>query len=160
VALADLIATEPLISHSFFLEVDGKVVSTLSGVSGMDMELDVVTLTQVGDKGMMQTIKTLGNQQKAPDITVTRMAPVDSTKDDMWKWFMKVRSSGMPNADRVLERKNGSIVMYDTTNVEVARYNFYNAWPSKISTDALSADGNDPVKETITLTCERFERVK
>jgi phage tail-like protein len=160
VALADLIATEPLISHSFFLEVDGKVVSTLSGVSGMDMELDVVTLTQVGDKGMMQTIKTLGNQQKAPDITVTRMAPVYSTKDDMWKWFMKVRSSGMPNADRVLERKNGSIVMFDTTNAEVARYNFYNAWPSKISTDALSADGNDPVKETITLTCERFERVK
>lgn len=159
-ALADLIATEPLISHSFFLEIDGKVVSTLSGVSGMDMELDVVTLTQVGDKGMMQTIKTLGNQQKAPDITVTRMAPVDSTKDDMWKWFMKVRSSGMPNGDRVLERKNGSIVMYDTTNAEIARYNFYNAWPSKISTDALSADGNDPVKETIVLTCERFERVK
>ena len=59
----DLIITEPLISHNFFLEIDGKVVSTLSGISGMDMELDVVTLTQVGEKGMMQMIKTLGNQQ-------------------------------------------------------------------------------------------------
>jgi phage tail-like protein len=156
----DLIITEPLISHNFFLEVDGKVVSTLSGISGMDMELDVVTLTQVGEKGMMQMIKTLGNQQKAPDITVTRMAPGDSTKDELWKWFLKVRGSGMPHGNRVLERKNGSVVMYDSANVEVARYNFFNAWPSKISTDALSADGNDPLKETITLTCERFERVK
>ena len=80
--------------------------------------------------------------------------------DELWKWFLKVRGSGMPNGNRVLERKNGSVVMYDSANVEIARYNFFNAWPSKISTDALSADGNDPLKETITLTCERFERVK
>ena len=156
----DLITTEPLISHNFFLEIDGKVISVLSGVSGMDMELDVVSLTQVGEKGMMQMIKTLGNQQKAPDVTVTRMAPPDSTKDEIWKWFLKVRGAGMPNGNRVLERKNGSVVIYDSANAEIARYNFFNAWPSKISTDALSADGNDPLKETITLTCERFERVK
>jgi hypothetical protein len=51
-------------------------------------------------------------------------------------------------------------VMYDSTHVEVARFNFTNGWPSKISTDQLSVDSNDPVKETITLTIESLARVK
>ena len=42
--------------------------------------------------------------------------------------------------------------MYDSTNVEIARFNFTNGWPSKIATDQLSVDSNDPVKETITLS--------
>lgn len=157
---SDLIATDPLISHNFFLEIDGNIVTTLSGVSGLDMELEVSTLSQVGATGQMQIIKALGNQFKAPDISLTRMAPPDSTKDEMWKWFLSVRGSGMPNAKRASYRKNGSVVIYDSSNAEISRFNFYNAWPSKIATDALSADSNEPVKETITLTCERLERVK
>jgi hypothetical protein len=51
-------------------------------------------------------------------------------------------------------------VLYDSTHKEVARFNFTNGWPSKISTDQLSVDSNDPVKETITLVCERLVRVK
>jgi len=156
----DLIATDPLISHNFFLEIDGKVVSTLSSVSGLDMELEVSTVTQVGEKGQLQIVKTLGNQFKSPDISIKRMAPADSTKDELWKWFLKVRGTGMPHGDRALERKNGSIVIYDTTNAEVSRFNFYHGWPSKISTDALDANSNEPVYENITITCEKLERVK
>ena len=156
----DLINTDPLISNSFFLEIDGSVVTTLSGVSGLDIEVDVVELVQNGDKGQRQIVKTVGGQNKAPDLSLTRMAPVDSSKDAMWKWFNEVRDKGMPNSNRGSTRKNGSIVLYDTTNKEVSRFNFFRAWPSKISTDALSTDGNDAVKETITLVCERLERVK
>lgn len=156
----DLISTDPLISHSFFLEVDGSVVTTLSGVSGLDIELEVVTLTQAGPKGQMQTIKTLGNQMKSPDLTLTRMAPVDASKDKLWEWFKDVRDKGMKAGDRSGTRKNGSVVIYDTSNSEVARFNFFNAWPSKIATDGLAVDGNDAVKENITLICERLERVK
>lgn len=156
----DLISTDPLIAHSFFLEIDGNVISSLSGVSGLDIEVEVVTTTQAGPKGQMQTIKTLGNQVKSPDLSLTRMAPADSGGDGLWKWFNDVRDKGMKVKDRGGVRKNGSIVVYDTSNAEVARYNFYNAWPSKISTDAFSVDGNDAVKETITLVCERVERKK
>jgi phage tail-like protein len=156
----DLISTDPLVSQSFFLEVDGSVVSMLSGVSGLDAEVEVVSTTQVGPKGQRQTIKTLGGQNKAPDISLTRMAPVDATKDKLWQWFNDVRDKGMVVGAREKIRKNGSIVLYDTSNAEVSRFNFFNAWPSKISTDALSADGNEIVKETITLVCEKFERVK
>lgn len=156
----DLLATDPLVAQNFFLEIDGEVVTFLSGVSGLDVEVEVASTTQVGKGGKTQMIRTLGNQAKAPDLSLTRMAAVDSTNDAMWKWFNDVRDKGLKLVDRAGNRKNGSIVMYDSFNTEVARFNFYNAWPSKISTDALSAESNDVVKESITLVCERLERVK
>lgn len=152
----ELIATEPLVAQNFFLEIDGGVVSVLSGVSGLDMEVDVTTLTQVGAGGIKVIKKTLGNEIKAPDLTLTRMAPVDGKGDKLWTWFNQIRDKGLDAKGR----KNGSVVVYNSLNVEIARYNFINAWPSKISTDAFSTDSGDVVKETITLVCERLERVK
>jgi phage tail-like protein len=156
----DLISTDPLIAQNFFLEIDGEVMTMLSGVSGLDIEVDVSSLQQVGKGGQMQIVKTLGSQNKAPDLSLTRMAPADSSSDAMWKWFIEIRDKGLKITDRASNRKNGSVVMYDSTNAEVARFNFFHAWPSKISTDSLSVDSNDAVKETITLVCERLERIK
>lgn len=156
----DLIATDPLISQNFFLELDGEVVSVLSSISGLDIEVEVASLQQVGKGGKIQMVRTLGNQVKAPDIQLTRMAAHDVKNDKLWAWFNDVRDKGMKLSDRAHSRKNGSIVIYDTFNAEVVRFNFFNAWPSKISTDQLSADSHEPVKETIVLQCERLERVK
>ena len=156
----DLIGNDPLVAQNFFLEIDGSVITMLSGVSGLDVEVDAVTVAQVGKDGKKQMIKALGDQSKAPDLQLTRMAPADAAGDAMWKWFNEVRDKGLAIANRASARKNGSIVLYDTTNAEVARFNFFNAWPSKIATDALSVDSNEVVKETITLQCERLERMK
>lgn len=159
-SVAGLLKTDPLIAQNFYLELDGKPVSVLSGVSGLDIELDVASLQQVGPDRKMQMIKTLGNQFKSSDLTVTRMAAVDASKDELWKWFDGIREKGMPLTDRTKQRKNGSVVLYDTTPAEVGRFNFYNAWPSKVSTDQMSVDSNEPIKETWTFQCERIERVK
>jgi phage tail-like protein len=159
-ANTDLIATDPMVAQNFALEVDGAPISILSGVSGLDIELDVVTIQQNGAKGKMQQIKTRGQMTKAPDLSLTRMAPADSTSDGLWKWFNDVRTKGFALGDRTSNRKNGAVVMYDSVGTEVGRFSFFSAWPSKISTDAMSTDSNDAVKETITLVCERIERVK
>ncbi len=42
----DLISTDPLVAQNFFLEIDGEVVTTLSGVSGLDIEMDVATTSR------------------------------------------------------------------------------------------------------------------
>lgn len=157
---ADLINTDPIVSQNFFLEIDGSVVSILSSVSGLDVEMEVVTIEQAGANGKAQIVKTLGKATKAPDLSLTRMAPPDSTQDQMWGWFNDIRDKGILLSDRTNNRKSGSIVMYDSTNAEIARFNFTNGWPSKIATDQLSVESNDPVKETITLTIESLARVK
>jgi len=122
--------------------------------------MEVVTTEQAGANGKVQVVKTLGKANKAPDLSLTRMAPPDMTADKLWGWFNDIRDKGMVLANRTNSLKNGSIVMYDSTNAEIARFNFTNGWPSKISTDQLSVESNDPVKETITLTVESLARVK
>lgn len=155
-----LIDSDPLIAQNFFLEIDGEVVTVLASVSGLDIEVDVATMQQVGKDGKSQIVKTLAGRNKPPDLSLVRMAPPDSTQDKLWGWFNDIEKKGILLSDRTNNRKSGSIVLYDSTHKEVARFNFENGWPSKISTDQLSVDSNDPVKETITLVCERLERVK
>jgi len=155
-----LINTDPIVSQNFFLGIDGSVVSILSSVSGLDIEMEVVTMEQAGANGKVQVVKTLGKANKAPDLSLVRMAPPDMTQDKLWGWFNDIRDKGILLSDRSNNRKSGSIVMYDSTNAEIARFNFTNGWPSKISTDQLSLESNDPVKETITLTVESLARVK
>lgn len=154
----DLISTDPIVAQNFYLEIDGENI-ILSGVSGLDVEHDVVTIQQNGPTGKMQVIKTRGNVAKAPDLTITRMAPADALADPIWKWFIAIRDKGL-TMNRASARKNGSIVLYDTSFVEVGRFNFLKGWPSKIATDAVSTESNEAVKETITLVIERLDRVK
>jgi phage tail-like protein len=155
----DLLSTDPIVAQNFYLEISGENI-VLSGVSGLDLEFQVSEIQQVGKDGKAQMIKTRGNVLKVPDLSVTRMAPLDAVADPIWKWFHQIRDTGFVGATRTTNRKNGSIVLYDTAMKEVGRFNFFNGWPSKISTDAMSTDSSDPVKETITIVCERLDRVK
>jgi phage tail-like protein len=109
---------------------------------------------------MYQVVKSLGQAKPPGDLTVKRVAPLDIDNDPIWKWFNDIRDKGMAIKERTGMRKNGSVVIYDTTNTEVARWNFFNAWPSKISNDSFSAGGAEAVNETIVLTIERLERKK
>ena len=155
-----LFKTDAIIAQNFFLEIDGEVVTALMSVSGLDVEVTVATVQQRGKDGKAQLTKTLGTTTSAPDLTLTRVAPIDMGSDKLWKWFNEIRDKGISATDRSNNRKNGSVVLYDHTHAELARFNFFNGWPSKISTDQLSVDSSDAVKETITLTIERLARVK
>ena len=62
----DLISTDPIVSQNFFLEIDGSVVSILSSVSGLDIEMEVVTMEQAGANGKVQVVKTLARRTRHP----------------------------------------------------------------------------------------------
>jgi hypothetical protein len=44
--------------------------------------------------------------------------------------------------------------------MEIARWTFHKAWPSKIVMDSFEVTKNDPVSETITIQYEELERTK
>ena len=155
----DLISADPIVAQNFYLELDG-VSIVLSSVGGLDLEFDIVTIAQAGPGGVKQQVKTRGSILKVSDLTITRMAPKDAMNDPIWQWFHAINDKGFVIGDRTNNRKNGSVVMYDSSLAEVGRYNFFNGWPSKISTDQMSSDSNEPVKETITIVIERLQRVK
>ena len=155
-----LIKHDPLIVNHFFLEIDGEVISQLSEVSGLELELEVTDIQQQLASGNYSQRKAFSKPKWTGEISIKRLAPTDATADALWKWFNSIRDKGMKFDSLNAERKNGSVVIYDSTMAEVARWNFYNAWPSKIAQDSVTVGGNEPVFETITLQHEKLERKK
>ena len=147
-ALADM---DTSVGHSFGLEVDGVVIKQISEVSGLKMEQDVIELKQNTADGKYIVHKLPGNR-KPPTITLKRGK---NSSKDLWDWHEKIFQGKVSDA-----RKNGSVVLYNYDHSEVGRYNFVNAWPSKVSMSALKAGSNEILMEEVTLVCEELHRVK
>jgi phage tail-like protein len=156
----DLIADDPLVGNNFFLEIDGEVIANLASVEGLSIELEKMDINQRTTGGTFVQHVAYSKPKWTGELTVKRLAPLDATSDPLWKWFMDLREKGMGLASRATDRKNGSVVIYDTTLTEISRWNFYDAWPSKIVSDGLEVGKNEPVSETITIQYEKLERKK
>lgn len=142
---------DPLVGFNFTLDIQGAVVGFFTEVSGLGSENEVVEHKVVNDKGQ-EIVKKIVGRLKWGDITLKR-GITDSM--DAYKWRKQVEDGKLKDA-----RKNGSIVMYDTDFTEVARWNFVNAWPSKISGPSPKADDNSVGIEEITIVHEGIERTK
>ncbi len=103
-----------------------------------------------GERGE-QIVKKVPGRVKWNDITLKR--GVNDTMD-LWKWRKLVEDGEVDQA-----RKNGSIKMFDHTGKEVARWNFVNAWPSKLTGPTANATSNEVAIEELTITHEGYERV-
>ena len=55
-------------------------------------------------------------------------------------------------------RKDGSLTMLSDTGEEIARYNFFEAWPSKWKGFTLDGKGGDVAVEEVELAVEKLER--
>jgi phage tail-like protein len=158
--VSTVLQTDPLVVNHFFLEIDGEVVAQLTEVSGLDIELEVTDIQQQLSSGTYAQRKAFSKPKWTGEITVKRLAPLDATQDALWKWFEIIRNKGMSISALDQQRKNGSVVIYDSTLKEISRWNFFNAWPSKVSSDSFTVGGNDPLAESWTLQHEKLDRVK
>jgi phage tail-like protein len=143
--------TDALAGYHFAIEIDSITIAQFQEVSGITSELDVIELKQNTKDGKYVIHKLPGNR-KPPSITLKRGK--DSSMD-LWEWHQKIYQGKVSDA-----RKNGSIVLFDYEHNEVGRYNFVNAWPSKVSMSALKAGSNEVLMEEVTIVCEELERVK
>lgn len=151
---------DPLVVNHFYLEISGETISQLSEVSGLNVELKVVDFQQQLPSGQYSQRKTVSRPQWTGELSVKRLAPLDSKKDKLWVWMMKIREHGMSVKSLSGERKHGSVVMYDTTLEVIAQWDFFDAWPSKIEQDALTVGSEEAISETVTFVYEKLERVK
>ena len=118
-------------------------------------------MQQVGKDGKTQTVKTLAGRNKAPDLSLARMAPPDSTQDKMWGWFNDIHDKGIllsrPH-EQPQERLDRHVRLDPRRGRPVQLHQ--RLAEQDLHRPAVSVDSNDPVKETITLTIERLARVK
>jgi len=142
--------TDALASYLFAIEIDSIEIAQFSEVSGLASELDVVELKENTAEGKLIIHKAPG-AIKPPTITLKR---AKNSSKALWDWHDSMLQGKVAEA-----RKNGSVIMKSYDGSEVARYNFTNAWISKVSTGTLKAGANEVLMEEASLVCESFERV-
>ena len=135
------------LGSQFGLEIDGVELARFTSVSGLGYESEVVTFQDTLADGKIVTRKRPGRINFG-DITLKRGLSADNSLVD---WYQSV-------VDGAVERKSGSIVIYDQVSSEIGRWNFENAWISKWSASDLDAGSDDIMIEEITIAHEYMER--
>jgi phage tail-like protein len=141
--------TDPLVSYHFHVEIDGITQAQFKECSGLGSSSDVVEYKE-SVKGATVYRKQPG-ALKWNDITLKRGI---SDVMELWAWRKQIEQGKIAEA-----RKNGSIVLYDQADKEIARWNFKDGWPSKLSGPSVKADTSDVAIEELTITHEGMERV-
>lgn len=142
---------DPLVGFHFAVDIQDEVKGFFTECSGLGSEHEVIEHKVVTEKGNEIVMKIPG-RLKWQDITLKR----GITKNlDLWKWRKAVEDGKVDEA-----RREGSIIMFDQTLKEVARWNFERAWPTKVTGPQPKSDGNEISLEEMTITFEKIERVK
>jgi phage tail-like protein len=137
---------DPYRVFNFLVELDGITQASFTECSGLGATTEVIEMREGGDN---TTVRKLPGKTTYTDITL-KWGLTDST--ELWAWRQQI-------IDGTIVRKSGSVVVYDLTNhIEVARWNFVNAWPTKWEGPAFNAKGNDIAIDTLVLAHEGITR--
>ena len=148
--LVDSGREDPLVGFHFAVEVQGAVSGYFTECSGLGSENEIVEHKVVNEQGVEVVMKIPG-RLKWENITLKRGI---TSNLDIWDWRRKVEQGKVKDA-----RQDGSIVMFDQTLKEVARWNFYSAWPVKVTGPQPKADSTEIGVEELQLAHEYIERV-
>jgi phage tail-like protein len=143
---------DPLVQAHYYVSVDGHLDNMVfRECSGIGSETELIEYKGSG-KDDYHTIQAVPGRLKWQKINLKR-----GITDSMaaWQWRKLVEQGEVDAA-----RGNGSIVMMDQKGVEVARWNFLRAWPTKISGPSLNSGTNEVGVEELEIAHEGLERVR
>ncbi len=140
------VRVDPFGNFNFLVEIDGIAQASFTECSGLDSTVEAIEYREGGDN---RRARKLPGKTSHSDITLKRGLTAST---ELWDWHKAIIQGK-------IQRKNGSIVIYDLDNVkEVGRWNFVNGWPSKWEGPSLNATGNEVAVETLVLAHEGLER--
>ena len=142
---------DPLVGFHYAIEVQGVVTGYFTECSGIGSEHEIIEHKIVDEKGR-ELIQKIPGRLKWENVTFKRGITENM---DIWDWRETVVQGQVDDA-----RRNGSIVMFNQSLEEVARWNFENAWPLKVSGPSMKADSNEFGVEELVLTHEGLYREK
>ena len=128
----------------FGLEIDGVKLGFFTGCSGISLEYEVMTFKE--GNGATVVARKRPGRAKYTEVVLKRGFTQDKALHD---WFKEV-----VDANKATPYKTGSIVVYDRTQKEVARFNLDQCWPSKMSVSDLNAATDEVMVEEVTIQHE------
>jgi phage tail-like protein len=129
---------DPLSASHFVVEIDGIKAASFAEVSGLGSEVTVLEFRAIDE----QAVRKLPGLRKYSNIVLKRGVTKDA---ELWDWHES------------LDRRNGSIILFDGKGNEVVRWNFFNGWPCKWVGPILRAGSNEVAIETFELAVEGIE---
>lgn len=141
---------DPLVGFKFGLEISGKLTGYFTSVGGIGSESEVIEHKVVSEKGET-IIQKLPGRMTWTEVTLKRGV---TSNIDIWNWRKLVVDGKVDDA-----RTNCSIIAYDQTMKEIARWNFENAWPSKVVGPELDSSSTQYMIEDVTIVHEGMVRV-
>jgi len=150
-ARGDGIDSDPLIGFNFMLEITGKLAGYFTECGGIGSEHEIIEHKVVDESGH-EIIRKLPGRMKYTDVTLKRGITSDM---QIYNWRKDVENGKLDKA-----RTNCSIVMMDREYKDVARWDFVNAWPSKVTGPSLKSDSNEIGIEEVVIVHEGLTRVQ
>lgn len=141
---------DPLVGFHFAVEMSGKINGYFTECSGLGSEQEVIEHKVVSETGQ-EVVKKIPGRLKWENITLKRGI---TSNMDIWTWRKMVEDGNVDSA-----RSNGSIIMFDQTLSPVARWDFENAWPVKVTGPQPKSDSNEVGVEEMVIAHEYITRV-
>jgi phage tail-like protein len=142
---------DPLVGFHFSVDIQGVLKGYFTEVAGLGSETETIESKVVNEKGKDVVVKVPG-RLKWENIVLKRGI---TSNMDAWKWRKAVEDGDVDS-----NRHDGSITMFDQKLNAVAIWNFYRAWPAKITGPQPKADSNEIGVEEMTLVHEYIVRTK
>lgn len=135
-------ARDPFVRFRYRIEIEGITEGTFLRCDGLESAIDVVEIAVGGDNAATRLLP--GR---------TRWAPIRLWKgvlesNLLWEWHQQfVHGTGR-------RRRNGSIVLLGDDGVEIKRWSFRRAWPSRWSGPTFDGGESDLAVEMVELSHE------
>jgi phage tail-like protein len=142
---------DPLVAFKFGLEIEGKLSGYFTQVTGIGSETEVIQQKVVNSETGETIIQQIPGRLSWTPVTMKRGV---TSSMDIWEWRQDVVDGKIDDA-----RTNCSIVAYSQDNTEIARWNFENAWPSKVVGPEMDAGSTNYTIEDVTIVHEGVLRV-
>lgn len=132
----------PLVKFHFQVEWGGTKIG-FTEVSGLDVETEVVEYRH-GASPEYSKIKMPG-MQKFSNITLKR--GTFASDNEFYNWWNSVKLN-------TIERRNITISLLNEEHEPVVTWKVKNAWPAKVQSTDLKADGNEVAIESMEIVHE------
>lgn len=129
---------EPQASCRFYIEINGVPHGVFTEVSGLQAETNIEEYQEGGNNEFTHH---LPGRTTVSRITLKRGM---IATNELFRWYLNIMHGR-------IQRRNVSVVMYNSIGIEMLRWNFDGAFPMKWVGPQFTADGQSTAVETLEL---------
>lgn len=122
----------------FYVELDQQRVAVFTELSGLLVETEVMEYAEGGNNNFVHK---LPGRTKVSNITLKRGM---TESNEFYKWYLQCCMGK-------IQRRHLSVLMFDSTGIEIMRWNFTHAYPVKWVGPQFSSSGAMAAVETLEL---------